>query len=159
MKTQIVSFHCVMKNKLGQILGSSFNQDVINQLEAGSSSLEGLVAGLQNVRKGEKRNIAVPASQAYGVYDPDLLVEMKRTEFQQGDQLALGSKVVMQEGRKGKPKVFRVVSTKKSTIILDGNHPLAGQDLIFEIEVTSARVAKAEDFEEPNCVESNDYVH
>lgn len=58
MKAQIVSFHCVLKDTFGKVLSSSFNQDVINQLEGAPSSvddrrLRGLVAGIQNVRKGE----------------------------------------------------------------------------------------------------------
>lgn len=148
MRAQIVSFHCVLKNNLGQVLGSSFNQDVINQSEKGCGNLEGLVAGLQNLRAGEKRLIQVPANRAYGLYDPDLVIELSRSELDLGDSLEVGKVCLRPAGPHGEIKVFRVICSRDSFVTLDGNHPLAGQDLIFDIEVISAREAIDEDFED-----------
>ncbi len=145
MKAQIVSFHCVLKDKLGQVISSSFNSEVINQLEKDGDFLRGLVAGLQDVKTGERRKIHVSADQAYGLYDPELVVEVPRRELQQGRQLGIGNEIVTRSTEDGHTRVFRVVNTAVDYVVLDGNHPLAGQDLIFEIEVTAAREASAED--------------
>ncbi len=150
MKVQIISFHCTLKNNLGHTIGSSFNRDVINQLEKESDPLAGLVAGLQNIKSGEKRQVAVSASQAYGLYDQDLVIEVPRKALRT-DGLAptfkTGSTVKWQTPEMESPREFRVVSSTPELITLDGNHPLAGQDLVFDIEVVSARDAKKEDLQ------------
>jgi FKBP-type peptidyl-prolyl cis-trans isomerase SlyD len=164
MKAQIVSFHCVLKNKLGQTLSSSFNQDVINQIKkTGSHSdnqkLRGLIAGIQNVHNGERRQFTVTADDAYGPYDPDLILNVLRSDLLTGDDLVIGSEIVSQSGPNDSRKVFRVVQMNGEILVLDGNHPLAGQDLIFDIEVVSAREASSDDFDETFSPAPGQYLH
>lgn len=164
MKAQIVSFHCVLKNKLGQVLSSSFNQDVINQIEEDNTGapphrLQGLVAGIQNVREGEKRQVAVAAHEAYGPYNPDLVVSVPRSELQKGDSLVIGSEIIGRSGPNASTLIYRVTQIIGDVLVLDANHPLAGHDLIFDIEVISARDACSEDFERPPIAASSQYIH
>jgi FKBP-type peptidyl-prolyl cis-trans isomerase SlyD len=164
MKAQIVSFHCVLKDKLGQVLSSSFNQDVINQLEEkhqndADGRLRGLVAGIQNVREGERRLFTVPANEAYGPYNPELVLNILRSDLSMGAQLVMGSEIVLRSGPKNLAQAFRVVEAKRDTLMLDGNHPLAGHDLTFEIEIVSARDARSEDFHDSFLTASSTYVH
>lgn len=148
MKAQIISFYCVLKNNLGQIVSQSFNHDVINQLEEGSEILSGLVAGLQDVKPGEKRQVFVPADQAYGLYDEDLVVEVPRTELARGRHLKTGNEIVTKSKEDGHVRTFRVIDSLNDTVVLDGNHPLAGQDLTFEVEIMAAREASEADLTE-----------
>lgn len=161
MKAQIVSFHCVLRDKLGRVISSSFNQDVINQLEEGSDLLSGLVAGLQNVKKGEKRQIFVPADQAYGLYDPNLVVELPRTEFSRGAELEPGNEILTKCKDDGHLRTFRVIEAAEYTVTIDGNHPLAGQDLTFEIEITAARDATDADYKDDveTAMPAKKYLH
>ena len=169
MKAQIVSFHCVLKNRLGHVLSSSFNQDVINQLEEsaiaqGSSQLRGLVAGIQNVHKGERRQFTVLAAEAFGAYDPDLVISIPRAELLNAEGakqgLMIGSEISHHPSYRGaKRRVYRVTQIMGDTLVLDANHPLAGHDLVFDIEVVAARDACREDFEDPVATPSNGYVH
>jgi FKBP-type peptidyl-prolyl cis-trans isomerase SlyD len=164
MKAQIVSFKCVLKNRLGQVLSSSFNQDVINQIEKNDSDdatprLRGLVAGIQSVREGEKRQISVAAHEAYGPYDPDLVVNIPRSEIQRGHSLVIGSEIVGRSGPNASTLIYRVTQIHGDMLVLDANHPLAGHDLIFDIEVISARDACTEDFEQPLIAASSRRVH
>lgn len=146
MKTQIVSFHCVLKNKLGKVLGSTFNHEVIARSEGEGAMLQGLVDGMQDLRKGEKRTIFVPAEKAYGFYDPRLSFELARREITFDGKIEVGNEVIY-PGFDGKPRNFRVVKATEKMITLDANHALAGEDLIFDIEATDAREAKDEDQE------------
>lgn len=147
MKPQIVSFHCILKNKLGRVLSSTFNNEVSTQ--GGGTVLKGLVDGLQNLKKGERRLINVSAENAYGFYDPSKVIECRRDEVPRGSALRGGDQVSMRSDD-GTRLDLRVVSMNAEWVTLDGNHPLAGQDLIFEIEATEARDATAEDLvEEP----------
>lgn len=147
MKTQIVSFHCVLKNKLGKVLGSTFNHEVIAQSEGEGSMLQGLVDGMQDLRKGEKRSIYVPAEKAYGFYDQRLLIELARKDFSPGRELHVGDEILYPDFE-GKPRNFRVSKVTSRMFLLDANHALAGQDLIFDIEATDARDATAADTED-----------
>lgn len=144
MKTQIVSFHCVLKNKLGKVLGSTFNHEVIAQSEGDGAMLQGLVDGMQDLHKGEKRSIFVPAEKAYGFYDQRLLIEVPRKEFSFGKELKLHDEILYPDFE-GKPRSFRVSEITSNAFLLDANHALAGQDLIFDITTTEARDATAED--------------
>ncbi len=163
MKAQIVSFHCVLKDKLGRVLSSSFNRDVINQLEAGASmegpGLRGLVAGIQNVREGEKRRFTVSAEEGYGPYLPDLVVYVPRSELRKGDRLVVGNEVVGKASPEDPKHVYRVVQARPDMVVLDGNHPLAGQELVFEIEVVSARDAEKDDLSPTITAPGNSYLH
>ncbi len=147
MKTQVVSFHCVLKNKLGKVLGSTFNHDVIAGSEGEGSMLQGLVDGMQGLRKGEKRSIHVPAEKAYGFYDQRLLVEVFRKDIPESFQMTENEEILYPDFE-GKPRLFRVIKVTKLSVLLDANHALAGQDLIFDIETTEARDATPADTEE-----------
>jgi FKBP-type peptidyl-prolyl cis-trans isomerase SlyD len=146
MRAQIISFHCVVKNKLGQVLSSSFNQDVINQRDMASDRLPGLVDGLQSVQAGEKRSILVSAERAYGTYDPRLIIELQRSELEYGDRLMPGSQILRCLDHASEARLFRVIRLDEDSVVIDGNHPLAGHDLIFEVEIVSAREAHDSDF-------------
>lgn len=164
MKAQIVSFHCVLKDKLGKVLSSSFNQNVINQLEDlgpsnGCTKLRGLVAGIQNVREGEHREFTVSAKDAYGTYDPDLVRNVSRSSIARNEKLVIGSEIILESGPSRHKQVYRVTQFKGDMLVLDGNHPLAGHDLTFDIDVVSARDACSEDFEDAPVSASGHYLH
>lgn len=158
MKAQVVSFHCVMKDSLGRIISSSFNQDVITELpssqtETTDQNLRGLIQALRDVRTGEKKKISVSAREAYGLYDPKLLIVLKRSDLPKGQRFRLGTEVVM-EGRS-----YRIVETDANTVTLDGNHSLAGQDLHIDLEIVEAREAEADDFDRPSSPPDSIYLH
>lgn len=162
MRAQIISFHCVLRSQVGnQFISSTFNQDVITSLEGAEpqdAMLPGLAEGLQNLKKGEKRRIFVPAPQAYGFYDPELVKECPRQEIAHGNRLQLGNEVVMQSPE-GQRKVFRVVEVRSNSVTLDGNHPLAGMDLVFDIEATEAREATSEEIAESRGDDPANLLH
>jgi FKBP-type peptidyl-prolyl cis-trans isomerase SlyD len=169
MKARVISFNCVLRDPLGKVISSSFNHDVLARASEKKSSkraveeefvgittsplpshfdfhepLQGLVDGLQGLKKGERRQIFVSAESAYGFYDPDLVMQVARKKFPQGESLAVGFQVVTQ-AKDGECRVFRVIDADPSTVTLDGNHPLAGQDLCFDVEATATREATAEE--------------
>lgn len=140
MRIQIVSFHCTVKNNLGQVLSTSTNQDVVTTLdEKEVSILPGFASALQGLKQGEKRRVKLSAEQAYGLYDPELQIAIPRSKLARGKELKIEDQVVGRFTNEKTPRVFRVVSEDSKKVLLDGNHPLAGQDLVFDIEVTSAR--------------------
>lgn len=157
MKAQIVSFHCILKNKMGHVLSSTFNQDVITGTVDEGAPLKALALGLRNLKKGERRKIFLTAEEAYGFYDQELVIEVPRSKLNRQGHLHVGGEVRIEEGESS--HLYRIVGLNHDTVTLDGNHPLAGQDLEFDIEATTARAATKDDLGETEVLESGRWLH
>jgi FKBP-type peptidyl-prolyl cis-trans isomerase SlyD len=146
MPTQVVSFKCVLKTKLGELISSSFTREVWSDgVDPHSDRLPALANGLKDLRQGEKRLIAVPAAEAYGLYDRKLLVEVSRKKLvTPQSRIEIGQEVIV-ETKSGALRPFRIIGFTGTRVTLDGNHPLAGQDLVFDIEATEVREATSEE--------------
>ncbi|MDZ4082378.1 MAG: FKBP-type peptidyl-prolyl cis-trans isomerase [Bdellovibrionales bacterium] len=151
MNGQIVSFHCVLKDRLGRVISSSFNQNVSTQ-DSPSGQLRGFSRGMQDLKVGECRKIFVGAEEAYGFYDPNKIVELSRDELP--EQIRLGDVIMVGADNKA-PQSHRVVGVTGELVTLDANHPLAGQDLIFEIEAVEVREDDGSEDEEEEDEESD----
>ena len=138
MTQQIVSFHCVLKDRLGHVISSSFNQNVSTGQDP-SGQLRGFTRGMQDLKKGERRSIYVGAEEAYGFYDMTKVLEIAREDLSTRDTVQLGDVVMVSRSEEGSLTEHRVIELKGDLVVLDSNHPLAGQDLIFEIEATDVR--------------------
>ena len=155
-KAQIVSFHCVLKNVVGQVISTSFNQDVITQ-GRGNCEVPGLPAGLKKVKPGERRKIAVTAKEAYGLYDPELARQTTRKNLMTAGELAVGDRMHL-PGPDGNLRPYCVTRIQGDVIDLDANHPLAGQDLVFEVHVVEARNATREEILESGNPQTRPYL-
>jgi FKBP-type peptidyl-prolyl cis-trans isomerase SlyD len=91
-----------------------------------------------------QRTVTLAAADAYGFYDPKLAFTRLRRELDGGDDLKLGE--IVDYVREGGRAMYRVTEANSIYVGLDGNHPLAGQDLVFEVEGTETRAAMPEDF-------------
>lgn len=152
MSAQIICFNCVLKNKYGMLISTSVNRDVLTSLPGESGLLRGLAHGLQDLAKGEKRSIPLSAEQAYGFYDPKKVILFPRKRLPDAANLRIGQ-IVSIVGKSGEIRSYKVAQVHGGMVSLDGNHPLAGQDLVFEIETLAARDATANEiFEGRNLV-------
>jgi FKBP-type peptidyl-prolyl cis-trans isomerase SlyD len=138
MSIQVISFNCILKNMAGHFISSTFNRDVLNDPETSTKNLKNLYAG-------EKRSISLKAEDAYGLYEPQKVILYPRTKLPK--QLQLGG-VISVVGKNNLIRSYKVLAFHGSMVSLDGNHPLAGQDLIFEIETVAARGATAQEIAE-----------
>lgn len=145
MCPQIISFNCTLKNAAGRLISQTYNREVLNAMAPGQGgTLSGLNKNLQNLKKGEKRRFAVPAEEAYGLYDPNKVILFPRRKLPKSVTKGETVNIV---GSNGVRRAYRVIEFHEDFARLDGNHPLAGQDLIFEIEALDARDATPEDIE------------
>jgi FKBP-type peptidyl-prolyl cis-trans isomerase SlyD len=144
MTTQVVSFHCVLKNKMGSVLGQTFNQNVLLAHDQAAEQLPALVDGLKGIKPGERRSISLAAKSAYGYYNPDLTIQCHPDDFENISPLHLGDKFIF--ASRNKEQVYRLVEMSKDKLVFDANHPLAGQDLIFEIEVVHSQEVEFDDW-------------
>lgn len=143
--SQIVSFQCVLKNRLGQVLSFSYNSEVLMDLRTPTiEPMRDLIAGLQNLKKGEKREIFLPADRAFGLYRDDLVVKIPRSRLMKNGPVELGTEILIHTPGED-PRFYRVIDLTSKHALVDGNHPFAGQDLYFEIEATEVREATSEE--------------
>lgn len=156
MKIQVVSFNCILKNKAGQWISSTFSKEVLNCPTDSESMLPGLAKGLQNLVKGEKRSIELHAKEAYGLYQPQKIILFPKSKLPR--TLKVGESVIIKD-KNGQERSYRVLEFYGDMVSLDGNHPLAGQDLIFEIETLDARDATPEEIDQSMSFVANPLLH
>lgn len=157
MSAQIISFNCLLKNKAGQFISSTFNREVLTLVQDNQDlMLKGLAKGLQNLKKGEKRSISLDAVDAYGLYDPKKVILFPKKKLPQ--TLRTGESVTI-VGKSGMQRTYKVLQFHDDMVSLDENHPLAGQDLIFEIEALDAREATTKEIDDSMNVVATQLLH
>jgi FKBP-type peptidyl-prolyl cis-trans isomerase SlyD len=140
---RVVSIHYTLTDDKGTVLDSSQGAEPLQYLEGAGNIIPGLekAVGLLNV--GDKKKIKVAAAQAYGEKREDMVLEVPRTQFPPDMQMKVGDR--FRGGPDDHAPVFTVMGVEGDKVKLDGNHPLAGQDLTFDVEVTEVRAASSEE--------------
>ena len=103
--------------------------------EVGSGMvIKGFDDGVTGMVVGEKKTIQIPFMDAYGPRNPEMVIEMPKDRFPADMELELGMPLVMSDGQ-GQQFQVTIVEIKEAAVMLDANHPLAGQDLTFDLEL------------------------
>ena len=97
---------------------------------------------LEGMREGDERNVELSPERAFGRRNPRAVVEVDKSDFP--PDVAPGDRFDA-EGEDGRPVLLQVLDVTEDTVVLDGNHPLAGQRVRFEIAVGEVRPASAEE--------------
>ncbi len=158
MQAQVVSFKCLLKNATGQVISSSFNRDVLTSLSGEGAPLKALSQALHGLEKGERRSIYLKAEEAYGFYDPSKVILFPLKKIPDFQNVRPGQTVSIVSKSK-KRRNYRVLQIHGEMVSLDENHPLAGQDLIFEIEAIEARDATPKEIEEAQFSFAQQWLH
>lgn len=132
----VVGMSYVLKNESGEVLDRADAGDAFVYLHGQGQLVPGLERELEGMGVGEKKQVKVEAAEGYGEHDPELKLTVKRAQFPKEMQLEEGMHFENQNGM-----VFTVVSVEGEDVHVDGNHPLAGQRLHFDVEILSLRAA------------------
>lgn len=138
-----VSIHYTLTNAGGEQLDSSIGADPLVYLHGEGNIIPGLEQALSGKSVGDKFNVTIAAADAYGEYDADRIQIVPRDMFEGIDDIELGM-MFHAEVSHG-PSVVTVTKIEGDDITIDGNHPLAGEDLTFAVEVVNVRPATAEE--------------
>lgn len=128
-----VHYHGKLAN--GETFDSSEGREPL-AFEVGSGMvIKGFDEGVKGMKVGDKKTINIAAEEAYGPSNPDLVIEMPKDRFPEDLQLEVGIPLVM-SNQEGQQFQVRVDEIKENGVVLDANHPLAGKELIFDLELT-----------------------
>ncbi|MFT5215953.1 MAG: FKBP-type peptidyl-prolyl cis-trans isomerase 2 [Glaciecola sp.] len=122
----------------GQIFDSSEGKKPLEFTLGQGQLIPGFEKGLIDMKLNEKKTITIPKEEAYGEVNDDLKQEVKRTELPQDMTPEVGMGLVS-KSPDGQERNLLVVEVNEESIVVDGNHPLAGKDLIFDLEVVAIK--------------------
>lgn len=123
----------------GQVFDSSEGKEPLAFTLGQGSLIPGFEKGLIDMKLNEKKTIIIPADEAYGYPREDLLIEVPKSELPQEMDPEVGMGLVSRTPE-GQEINLLVVQVKEDTVVLDGNHPLAGKELIFDLEVVEITI-------------------
>jgi len=142
MSPRVVAFHYTLTGPSGEVLDSSQGQEPLSYIEGLGQIIPGLEVELQALKTGDKKKIQVPAAQAYGERDENLRLPVPRDRFA-GQEIKVGDQ--FRSGDHPDAPPLTVVEVNDKAIVMDANHPLAGMDLTFDVEITDQREATQEE--------------
>ncbi|MCB0392120.1 MAG: FKBP-type peptidyl-prolyl cis-trans isomerase [Bdellovibrionales bacterium] len=131
------TFHYKMMDSKG-ILIKETRDKPLKIIEGKRQIFKPLESSLLNLNPGEIKRITVKCKEAFGEYNSNLLMQVPESEFQQRPKIGDLFNI---ESENGKLIKMRVADEKNGIYILDGNHQLAGVDLLFEIKLIERRTA------------------
>lgn len=135
-----VKVHYTGKLSDGQVFDSSEGKEPIEFTLGQGRLIPGFEKGLIDMKLQEKKTITIVAEDAYGAVRSDLIQEIPKSELPQDIIPEVGMGLVSKSSD-GKEMNLLVADVKADSIILDGNHPLAGKDLTFDLEVVEIKDA------------------
>jgi FKBP-type peptidyl-prolyl cis-trans isomerase SlyD len=124
----------------GEVIDQTDDEEPLSYLHGYGQLVPGLERGVEGMSKGDRRSVVVKAKDAYGEYDPEAVYEVDKSEFPRPAEIAVGDEFVA-ESDDGDDVALSVVEVHEDTCLVDTNHPLAGEDLRFEVTILDVRAA------------------
>ena len=140
---KVVTLKYTLTNEAGEVLDRSTDGEPLAYLHGQGNIIPGLEEALAGKQTGDKLQVAVPAARAYGERDPALVQQVPKRAFQGASEVRPGMRFHAQTERGA--RAVTVVQVQGDMVTVDGNHPLAGQNLNFDVEVEGVREASADE--------------
>lgn len=128
-----VSIEYTLRLEDEAVIDTNVGSDPLTYVHGSQQIIPGLEKGLNGMKIGESKRVAVKPDEAYGPVNPEAFKEIEKEKLPP-DALKVGAQLEGRDGS-GQPVYARVVEVKDRTVVLDLNHPLAGKTLYFEIKV------------------------
>jgi FKBP-type peptidyl-prolyl cis-trans isomerase 2 len=134
-----VKIHYTGKLADGMEFDSSKGSDPLSFTLGKGEVIPGFEQAVKGLAVGETKTVEIPSDQAYGPHRNEMVIEAKRSEMPEGLELKMGRQL---EGRsegeaegEAQRVIFTITGLTDDSVTLDANHPLAGKDLTFDIEL------------------------
>lgn len=139
----VVTLHYTLKDDAGEILDSSAGGEPLAYIHGHGNLVAGLERELTGRGAGDRISVKLAPADGYGEYQKQLVQQVPRRSLQGIAHLRIGMQLQTQTAEG--PRAVRVTRLTGDLVTLDGNHPLAGKNLHFDIEITDVRAATAEE--------------
>ncbi|MBS0365225.1 MAG: peptidylprolyl isomerase [Proteobacteria bacterium] len=140
---QVVSIHYTLKDDSGKILDSSVDGEPLTYLHGHGNLIPGLERELAGKSAGDRINVTIAPTDGYGEYDAALVQSVPRRALKGIRDLRVGTRLQAQTAQG--PRAMTVSRIVGDLVTLDGNHPLAGKNLNFDVEIAEVRAATPEE--------------
>lgn len=141
----VVSFHYTLLSDGGTVIDSSQDKAPITYLHGYQPlSVANLEEELTGHEAGEEIVLTLPPGQVFGEYDPRKIQELPREVFPPTIALTPGARYTTMTSE-GKELSFSVVDLQPTAVVIDFNHPLAGQEAVLSVKVEEVRQATPEE--------------
>ena len=133
-----VAVHYIGKLSDGSVFDTSRDRDPIQFTIGDKKVIPGFEDGVIGMITGGTKTITIPCEKAYGFHRKELVTVVDRKSFPTDVELQIGQMFKLRqsdEQEDGKTIVVTVAGITETTVTLDANHPLAGKDLVFELEL------------------------
>jgi FKBP-type peptidyl-prolyl cis-trans isomerase SlyD len=155
---KVVTMHYHLTNTEDQVLDSSRGSTPLTYLHGAGNIIPGLENELTGLDVGATKIVEVAPADAYGEHDASKVQTLPRGAFDRVQNLQVGMPLQMRDPH-GQTVSIRVMDIRHDTVVIDANHPLAGQTLTFAIEVLAIRDATAEELTHGHVHEEGEHDH
>ncbi|HTL47079.1 MAG TPA: peptidylprolyl isomerase [Verrucomicrobiae bacterium] len=156
MDYRVISFHYTLTDEAGKVLDSSRSAEPFAFMTGSRQIIPGLEDQISSLEKGSRKNITVLAADAYGERDEELIIREPRDKFGEAG-VRVGDR--FRAGQEEEARIFTVVDVSETEVTLDGNHPLAGKNLFFDVEITDVRDATSEEIQHGHAHGEGGHAH
>lgn len=141
-KDNVVTLHYTVSTTEGEMIDSSHEAPPMSFLQGSHFMIEGIEDALDGKVKGDKFSVNVDPDKAYGERHDDLIQEVPSDMFEDMDvDVGMSFRATTDDGEQS----VMIIDKTDTTVTVDGNHPLAGMSLAFDVEVVDVRQATAEE--------------
>jgi len=152
----VVSIDYTLTNDAGEVLDSSKGAEPLAYIHGTGQNIPGLENALVGKQQGDAFKVRIEACDAYGDRDESRVMTANRAQFG-GEEPEVGLQV--QAEGPGGSQVLRIVSVEGDVVTLDGNHPLAGLPLTFDVTVVGVRAATKQELKHGHAHGSHGHDH
>ncbi|SDN49931.1 peptidylprolyl isomerase [Desulfonauticus submarinus] len=132
-----VSVHYTGKLADGTVFDSSEGREPLTFTIGQKQVIPGFEEAVAEMEVGEKKTITIPCEQAYGPKREDMIIDIPLETVPEDIPREVGQQILLRSPEGQEFPAF-IVEVKEDALTIDANHPLAGEDLVFEIELVSA---------------------
>ena len=140
---QVVSIHYTLRDDAGEVIDASAAGAPLAYLHGHGNLIPGLERELTGKSAGDRLQVKIAARDGYGEYDSALVQRVPRRALKGVPNLKVGMRLQTQGGHGA--RAVTVTQVVGDMVTLDGNHPLAGKNLNFEVQIAAVREATAEE--------------
>ena len=133
-----VSVHYTGKLKDGSVFDSSVDREPLNFTVGEGKLIPGFEQGIVGMGVNEKKLIEIPFNEAYGEVKEELIQEVSKSNLPSDLTPEVGMQL-QSNGQDGSTILVTIVKVEEDKVVVDANHPLAGKDLLFDIEVVEIK--------------------